>query len=36
VQKYGTSKGRTFAVVTWFFFEQNKMHLAQEANSTKL
>jgi len=36
VQKSGKSNGRTFAVVTWFFFERNKMHLTLETNSTKL
>jgi len=34
--KFGRSKDRTFAVVIWFFFERNKMHLALETISTKL
>jgi len=30
VQKCERSKGKTFVVVTWSFFERNKMHLALE------
>jgi len=36
VQKCERSKGRAFAVVTWFFFERNKMHLALETNSIRV
>jgi len=36
VQKCERSKGRIFAVYTWFFFERNKMHLALETKLDKI